>query len=102
MVASYLNASGDRELAALAVQGLRQYGVAERYRERILEFIRGVDWDMVDLAEVRPVAMSTAGEMLRVKDDEELARALIDVAEREDEEPLDRHSAVVPLPGRKE
>lgn len=63
-VIPYLDAAHDPMLARLALQVLcRYWGLAERFIDRIRDFMLGVEWDEAN--DVRQVAISLAGQYLR-------------------------------------
>jgi hypothetical protein len=69
--------------------------MADRYQVQIEEFVAGVDWDSD--GDVRQVALSAAGELLRSQPRMHLLRLLQLVFESPDERPLIRQGAYFAL-----
>ncbi|MGH7424883.1 MAG: HEAT repeat domain-containing protein, partial [Candidatus Methylomirabilales bacterium] len=97
VVEPFLDSPEDPFLARMALQVLcNSWGLAEKYHDRISEFIRGVPWDDEDDV-VRDMAISCAGISLREHWDPELAGMLIGIAQDESEEELTRNWAMFSL-----
>lgn len=80
VVEGYLDFPDDPMLSRLAIEILcGWWGTPEPYRDHVLRFVAGVDWDVADGGYVRQVATSAAGEYLRTREDPRLMRALIDL-----------------------
>lgn len=95
LVASFLDSPEDPMLARLALETLTDWDLGQRYREQVLRFIRGVEWDVEDEGQARQMAMFCAGTMLRQGvPDHELASELIDMASAREADSLDRQDAL--------
>jgi hypothetical protein len=93
LVSSYLESASDPMLARIALQVLCDFwNLKEKYRDRIIEFIRGVSWDYED--DVRQIAMASAGEYLRDHNDQELLASLIATAKDENTRNVIRDDAI--------
>jgi hypothetical protein len=93
LVASYLDYPQDPMLSRLALQILCNYwGLTSKYIDYVRRFLSGVDWD-VD-GDVRQVAASIAGEVLRTTWDDDLFRSLLDIATDENDLPEMRVTAI--------
>jgi hypothetical protein len=85
LVEDYLHNSDDVMLAKLALQTLCvTWGETGRYCDVVLQFLRGVDWDVLRGGHVILIAISIAGEYLRNARNSELLEELIDIYEKED------------------
>lgn len=92
VVEPYLRDVGDAQLSAFAVQALcSSWGLARDYREELLSFLRGVDWD--DEGYVKLQTISSVGEYLRENSDDELLRLIYDIFSDEREDPIMRAAA---------
>jgi hypothetical protein len=92
IVEPYLRDVGDAQLSALAVQVLcSSWDLARDYREELLSFLRGVDWD--DEGYVKLQTISSVGEYLRKNSDDELLRMIYDIFSDARERPLIRAAA---------
>lgn len=77
-----LDDASDPMSARISLLGLcAEWGETDRYRDAVLQFVRGVAWDDGD---VRIAALMIAGQYLRKTDDDELLQALIDATDAED------------------
>lgn len=95
LIAGYLDYRRDPQVAALAVSSLcTQWGLTRRYRDHVVAALRGLEWDAMD--EVRQAASTAAGEYLRLAEDCEILRELINLAQG-DWEDLDRRFAIEAL-----
>jgi hypothetical protein len=93
LVASYLDCPADPMLSRLALQILCNYwGLTPKYVTYVRKFLSGVDWD-VD-GDVRQVASSIAGELLRARWDDDLFRTLLAISTNEDDLPGMRLAAI--------
>jgi hypothetical protein len=96
LVARFLNASFDPMLARIALQVLcSHWGMASRYRDQVEKFVRGVEWD-ID-ADVRIVALSAAGELLRERLGKSLLRLLVEIFTSSAERHIVRQAAYFAL-----
>src|SRR3954453_6570321 len=92
--ASYLECPSDYMLSRLALQILcGHWGLSAKYVEEIRRFLAGVPWDAIGM--VRLVAISEAGEYLRLHADPDLARRLWEFASAPDEW-LEEYEVAVP------
>jgi hypothetical protein len=92
IVEPYLHNVGNPQLSALAVKVLCwSWGLVREYREHLLCFLRGVDWDGEDY--VRLEAISTVGEYLREESDKELLQVIYNIFSDQRERPLIRAAA---------
>lgn len=92
LVESFLDSPDDPDLARIALTTLVTYwDLGSEYRAELREFIRGIEWDHGD--DVRLVALSAAGELVRKTGDGELVSDLLEVAEGVDEDVLIRDAA---------
>ena len=92
VVAKYLRSSDDPMVARIALQVLSaNWGLAERYRDAIEEFSRGVAWD--EDGDVRLAALSAAGELARGSNDARLVALLLSVLDDEGNSRLVRQAA---------
>lgn len=83
-------------LARLAINILvGWWGLWDDYKDWVFSFAEGVAWD--DGEDVRLIALSMLGERLRRNDEEEVARALFEVATNPDVCNLTRFSAMTAL-----
>lgn len=79
LIAGFISYPSDAQVAALALSNLCvQWGLAGRYRDRIIEAIDGIGWD--DFGELKQSAISAAGEYLTSTSDSLLLKKLIDIA----------------------
>jgi hypothetical protein len=96
LVEKYLHRPEDPMLSRLAVQILCGYwNETERYIDRVIEFVDGVNWDEDD--DVRLVAISNGGEYLRAHSHPVLLRRLIDIVRDRNERPIVRTAAYFAL-----
>jgi hypothetical protein len=96
IVEPFLLNVGNPQLSALALKVLCwSWGLAREYRETLLDFLKGVDWDDEDY--VRLAAISAAGEYLRKTSDNELLQVIYDTFSDQRERPLIRASAYCAL-----
>jgi len=92
LVERFLHDQDDPMIARLALQILCSFwGETGRYLEEVLQFIQWVPWD--DEEYIRLVAISAAGEYLRVHTEPRVLRALIRIFENEEEDHLTRQGA---------
>jgi hypothetical protein len=92
-VASYLDCPADPMLSRLALQVLCNYwGLAPKYLTEVRRFLSGVDWD-VD-GDVRQMAASIAGEVLRTTWHYDLFRSLLDISTNQSDLPEIRVAAI--------
>jgi hypothetical protein len=96
VVEPYLHDVGNSQLTALAVKVLCwSWGLAREYREELLCFLKGVDWDVDDYVKLQ--AISTVGEDLRENSDDELLQIVYDIFSDDGERPVIRSSAYIAL-----
>jgi hypothetical protein len=96
IVEPYLNNVGDPQLSALAVQVLCwHWGLAGEYRDKLLRFLKGVEWDVDGY--VRLQTISSVGEHLRVNSDVELLQMIFRIFSEDSERPLIRSAAYFSL-----
>lgn len=89
LIASYLIHPEDPEVSAFAVQVLTaHWRVGAKYREQILELLSSPEWDLSDDAFM--AAISGVGEILHDGFDAELLRALLKIAEEDDDDLMRR------------
>jgi hypothetical protein len=75
---NYLRCQTDPQVAALALKVLfNWWGLGLDYRDDLISFLRGVEWDIGDW--VRLQAISSAGELLRSHSDTEVLQLLYDI-----------------------
>jgi hypothetical protein len=98
-VEPFLDWPGDPMVAMLALEILTTWGLFRGYRDRIIELMQGVPWDVEN--DVRQVAITAAGEALRQQKDVPLLQRLIDIAEDKRESSSIRGQAIASL-GRAE
>lgn len=92
LVASFLDSPGDPMLARIALTVLvGEWGLGAAYRDELRAFARGVDWDDED--DVRLVALSATGELVRTTGDHELLSDLLAIAADSGEDILVRDTA---------
>lgn len=96
----YLGDVGDAQLSAFAVQALSWWGLVRDYREQLLSFLRGVDWD--DEGYVKLQTISSIGEYLRENADDELLRMIYGIFSDERERPIMRAGLTMRFAGRRE
>lgn len=83
-------------LARIALQILTNYwGIAGDYRDRIIEFMTGVPWDLEN--DAREVAISAAGDLVRHERDSGLLEQLLKIAEDKSESSSIRAEAIKSL-----
>lgn len=76
VVEPYLNSADDPMLARIALRVLcDDWGLGARYLHELMRFVDGVSWDVDE--EVRTIAISTAGELLREIKGPDLGRRLL-------------------------
>jgi len=76
LVESFLYYPDDSMVSSNALKTLCSFwGYDEDYKDKLKEFIRGVSWDRDD--EIRLIAISCTGALLRVKPEKELFELLI-------------------------
>ncbi len=76
LVESFLFYPADSMVSSIALNTLCDFwGYDEDYKNKLKEFIRGVDWDENDFTKLR--AISCSGELLREKPEKELFDLLI-------------------------
>lgn len=96
LIALFLDGRAGPMTARVALQGLcSSFGRAEEYREQLLEFVNWVPWD--DHDDVRLVAVSAAGELLRGSWDRAIWGALERTARDMAELTLTRTAALMAL-----
>jgi hypothetical protein len=78
LVAEFLDSPNDPMLSRISLITLDNWGLFEKYRDVILAFCRGVDWDYE--GDVRLVALNQTGKYLATSSDCTLLVNLIDVA----------------------
>jgi hypothetical protein len=82
LVERYLVCPQDSMMSWLALQILGTFwGLAGDYRDYVIEYVRGVNWDMEEGGFVRHMALSVAGTHLRDNRDPEMLRELLAVAD---------------------
>lgn len=92
LVERFLESPDDPMLAVAALEVLSDdWNETERYRDEVLGFLRGADWDKE--REVLGKAISHAGEHLREHDDADFLRELVRLFESEEEDLLERETA---------
>lgn len=92
LIESFLNYKDDTMLAKLALQILCGFwGDTDRYRDYVLKFLKGVEWDDDD--DCRLIAISAAGEYLRKTADPDLLRELLRIFYDEEDWPSVREGA---------
>ncbi len=92
LVAGFLESRDEPTLARLAVQVLcTQWRLTERYVDQLQRFLDGVDWDCLD--DVRPVAVTAAGEFLREHAHRGLLERLVHLCGPAGLDPLQRRIA---------
>ena len=97
LVERHLHSPDDPMLARLALQILLRYwNEAARYQDRLLAFVRGVDWDEEE--DVRLAAISLAGEYLRDAENPQLLAELVGILEDRAERQVVREAAYLALP----
>ncbi len=80
LVAEFLDCEEDPMCARIALVVLvDHWGLFRKYRSRVFEFLRGIEWDVEDEGQVQLVAISSAGEFLRTQADRELLTTLRDL-----------------------
>lgn len=90
IIEGYLESPEDPMLAKIALETLCSYwNEAVSYRSQVLRFCRGVHWDTED--DVKLIAISAAGEILRENQDEVLLTQLLHLCSPE------QSNAVVPM-----
>ncbi|PSL51424.1 hypothetical protein B0I31_12153 [Saccharothrix carnea] len=86
----------DAELAKLALQILcTHWGLTESYLDSVRTFLDGVPWD--PSGDTRLIATSAAGEHLRDHTDTGLLARLIELAQPDDDDPVQRRVALEAL-----
>lgn len=84
LVVRYLECPEDPMMSRLALQILCDYwGQTAKYISYVREFLSGVAWDVE--GDVRQIAAPIAGEFLRTTWDDDLFRALLDIAMNEND-----------------
>jgi hypothetical protein len=82
LVERYLVCPQDSMMSWTALQILGSFwGLAGDYRDYVIEYMRGVGWDMEEGGFIRHMASSVAGEHLREHRDPEMLRELLAVAD---------------------
>lgn len=93
LIRGFLDTESNPMLARLALQALCDWlELCDRYRDRLIEFIRWVPWDHSD--DVRQMAIAMAGKRLGDTEDLELLALLLGTAENHAEMALTRDEAV--------
>lgn len=92
LVAKYLEHRSDPMLVRVALEVLcDDWNKAASYRDKVEQFIRGVSWDSG--GHVRLLAISIAGEMMRVGTDKRFLRLLMDIFDDPEERYLIKEAA---------
>lgn len=91
-VAKYLCFPSDPMVSRMAIEVLTQWGVVERHRSRIEEYLRPIAWDPDDV--VRQAAIYASGEILRSGSDASLLAHLLEIAENPAERELIREDSI--------
>ncbi len=82
LVASFIGCSDDTQVAALALSIIcNHWGLAAKYRQQLIEALRGYSWD--ESEEVRDAAISASGELLATARDCGLLKELLRIAQDE-------------------
>lgn len=83
LLARFLYFPGEPQVAGLVISILcAQWGLAAKYRDELLEALRGQPWDVDD--DVRTAAISASGKYLVSNSDCDVLVRLIDIAESHD------------------
>jgi len=91
-VEKFLHCPDDPQRSALVLKILcRWWGLFDQYRNDVMAFLRGVDWD--DWGYVRLQALSLAGEHLREHQDNEMLRIVYQTYADRSHRPLLRSAA---------
>lgn len=94
VVAGYLGRRDDPFLVRMALQVLCSFwGLASKYKPQVIEFAKGVDWDVEAGGYVRLAALSEAGALARVDGDPALTELLASIAAAADETTVTRDAA---------
>jgi hypothetical protein len=92
----YLHCRSDPQLSALVLTALcRWWGLVEEYRNELIAFMNGVDWDSEGYTRIQAILI--AGEFLRKKQDGEMLRIIYGTFSNEKERPLIRSAAYFAL-----
>lgn len=96
LVEQFLACEDDPMLSRKALEVLcDDWNDTARYLDQVLEFVLGVKWDEEE--DVRPMAISIAGEYLRSHDEPRLLSELVRIFENEDEPQTMREGAYFAL-----